>query len=272
MSAGPLARVLLVTALWAPAVVAAQPPEAGPPEAESPEAESPEAESPEAESPEASPVSLGEARARAMFERAIAELEAGHAAAGRDLLQRSLSILPTTAARFNLAIALRETGELTEARVQLDILARDPSVSPAIRARVEELRAELDASIATLRIRAAEPGSAPTEVEVDGVAVGELEGESSLRVSVDPGEHRVAGLRETWRGVERVTVQRGELRDVVLELSPFTEPSTEVEAWPFLVAGGVVAAVGAALAIILVVVLGEPAHPEAVTVRALVEF
>jgi len=216
-------------------------------------------------------VSLAEARARSMFERAIVELGAGHAAAGRDLLRQSLAILPTPATRFNLAVALRETGELTDARVQLEELERDESLEPAVRSRVERLREEIDAAIATLVIREAEPGDAPTEVEVDGVAVGALEGTATLRVSVDPGEHRVSGLRETFRGAASVTVANGETRRVELRLSPFTEPAGEVEAWPFVVGGIALAVVGGVLAVTLALVLGEPAHPEAIDVPALLE-
>ncbi|MGE0788063.1 MAG: hypothetical protein AB7S26_20495 [Sandaracinaceae bacterium] len=217
-------------------------------------------------------VSLSEARARSMFDRAIDELERGHAAAGRDLLRASLAILPTVATRFNLAVALRETGELTEARVHLDALAADGTLTDDVRARVEQLRAEIDGAVGTLVVSAEAPSDAPdapTRVEVDGVEVGEIAGEP-LRVAVDPGEHRVTALLRTFRGTERVVIPSGETRRVQLTLTPFAE-SSGVEAWPFIVAGSALAVVAAVVAVIVVVLLDQPAHPEAITVPALVE-
>lgn len=205
-------------------------------------------------------VSMVESRARSLFERAIEELREGHAAAGRDLLRRSLAILPTVATRYNLAVALRRTGEVTEAQFLLQRLLAE-ELTEAQRARVQEQLDSIDDQIATLEIRV-RGGAAPASVEIDGIEVGEVDDAAPLRVSVDPGRHRVAALSGNLRGTADAELDRGQTRRVELSLAPFVEPGAPgPDPWPWVIAALAVVAAGAAVGITLWLTIGQPDDP-----------
>ncbi|MEM9071793.1 MAG: hypothetical protein AAGE52_25005 [Myxococcota bacterium] len=196
-------------------------------------------------SAQAQSVSLVEQRARAHFEQGLARLRAGQAAEGRDLLRRALAILPTVATQYNLALALRRTGEPTEAEYHLRQLLTSDELSDAQRARVEAQLALLEGELAILAITLTEGA----RVEVDGFAVGRAEPRIPLRVRVDPGRHSVSAFAGTRRGLSEVELERGEERRLSLTLAPFVATRRW---WPWVVAiGGLLLAGGITTAVLL---------------------
>ncbi len=217
-------------------------------------------------------VSMVTMRARALFEQALEELREGRAAAGRDLLRRSLAILPTVATRYNLAVALRRTGEVTEAQFVLQRLLEEGLEEPE-RARIEAQLEAVRAQIATLVITVS-GGAAAAQIEVDGVEVGQS-GPRPLRVQVDPGRHRVAALEGTLRGTADAEVDAGDARPIALRLAPFADPAAEgVDPWPWVVTAIAVVAAGVAVGLGLYFTIGqtpEDPYPTARTFETLGE-
>lgn len=242
---------LLIAATWTvPAM--AQPADS----AEEPAAEAPEADpAPEpTPTPRRTEVSIVTQRARSLFERAVVLLREGRAAEGRDLLRESLAILPTVATRYNLAVALRRTGEVTEARFLLRRL-REEGLDENQRARIDEQLQLIAAQVATLEI-SVEGAQERAEIEVDGISVGEAGNHTPFRIDVDPGEHSVAALEENLRGVGTVNAPRGETARVRLQLEPFTEAGGD-DAWAWALAIGAVLAAGAAVGLTLYFTIGQ---------------
>lgn len=172
----------------------------------------------EDERPAAARVSLMEARALAYFERGLERLRQGDAAAGRDLLRQSLSIYPNVATRFNLAVALRRTGEVTESRHVFRALLDEPGLRPQERADIERELATVDGAVATLVLSVDPPRDA--ELEVDGFSAGSIPAGRRLSVSVDPGTHSVSALAGVLRGTAELEVTAGGVERAVLTLAP----------------------------------------------------
>ena len=206
------------------------------------------------------------ARARHLFERALDRLRSGEAAEGRDLLRRSLVVLPNPSTRFNLAMALRRTGELTEAEFHLRVLLEDPDLPARRRALIREQLRSVSAQVAILEIRV--EGAADATVDIDGVESGQARAGEPLRVEVDPGTHHLVARAGALRGSEEVDLPVGSERAVELSL----EPVAEVEAWPWALLASGALVVGVAVGVILAVVLQPPSEDElpfAVRVEAL---
>ncbi|MEM9190963.1 MAG: hypothetical protein AAGF12_17390 [Myxococcota bacterium] len=184
-------------------------------------------------------------RARALFDEAVERLRAGNAAEGRDLLRRSLAILPTIPTRYNLAVALRRTGEVTEAQFHLRQLLEE-GLSEAQRQQIAEQLQPLQREIATLVIHVDHPEGAE-RVEIDGLEVGETHAAAPLRVEVDPGQHRVSAYQGNLRGSGDVEMERGETRQLDLLLRPVAEGAASP--WPWIIVGATAAAVGVGLAL-----------------------
>jgi len=168
----------------------------------------------------AAPAHADEAEARRLFENALEALEQGRAAEGRDLLRRSIELHPTLAARVNLAIALRRTGEPVEAMAVLEELleGRHGRLSPAQRRRIEEQRDLARAEVATLHVSVRGPPSAP--VEIDGEPSGTALAGEPLSVTVSPGRHVVAAAADGFAPARvGVRVEAGRTEEVALLLT-----------------------------------------------------
>ncbi|MFK7988150.1 MAG: tetratricopeptide repeat protein [Sandaracinaceae bacterium] len=176
---------------------------------------------PRAAQADAPRVSLMEARALAYFERGLEQLRQGDAAGGRDLLRQSLSIYPNIATRFNLAMALRRTGEVTEARHVFRALLEEPELSPRERQDITTQLAQVDQAIATLELSV--HADLAAQIEVDGFAAGRVDAGRRLRVSVDPGTHSVSALSGALRGTAELEVAAGGVAIAVLRLAPLAE-------------------------------------------------
>jgi hypothetical protein len=202
--------------------------------------------------------------ARRLFEQALDALQAGRAAEGRDLLRRSLAAHPTLAARVNLGIALRRTGEAPEA-VEIFESILEGDLSAEDRELVEAQLAQAREEVATLRVSVEGPPGA--DVEVDGRPVGSASDEP-LVVPVGAGTHVVVARAEGWRDArETLGVEPGGSRDVTVALVRSTESGGDgaqplavdeasdsgVPLWVWIVGGVILAGVAAAITAAIVV-------------------
>lgn len=250
------AAALALAPLFFAAAVHAQDREPETPAAQTPAVDRPVDRDEAAERTEAR--SLMEARAMAYFERGLTLLRRGDAAAGRDMLRRSLSIFPNVATRFNLGIALRRTGEVTESRHVFRALLAEPGLGERERADIRRELDTLERAIATL-IVTAEP-ALPAAFEVDGFPAGDLEAGATLRVNVDPGSHSVSALAGALRGTSELEVAPGGVANAVLRLVPLDreQDSTTLMWGVALGAAGLLAGAAALIAAVLAAPSAEP--------------
>jgi hypothetical protein len=160
-------------------------------------------------------------RARELFDEAAASLQVGRFADAVKELRASLDLVPRTATAFNLAVALRGTGDALAALALFDKLAAGDygELDPARREQVRALRAEVAAEIATLTIVA--NGADAIEIRVDGEIVASVKSGASTASRVNPGTHRVVASARDHETVDRaVDVLRGSSQTVELTLRP----------------------------------------------------
>jgi len=139
-----------------------------------------------------------EREARAMFERGTNALRSGRVAEARDLFRRSLATLPTAPTAFNLAVALRGTGETSESVSLFGELleGRFGDLSTERRVEVLRLRRETRAELALLEV--ANAGAEPITVSLvrpdqrpvaASAARLEIAGRRRAKVRVDAGAY-----------------------------------------------------------------------------------
>jgi len=160
-------------------------------------------------------------RARALFGRATQALQAGRFAEARDLLRQSLALFPMAATAFNLAVALRGTGETLEATALFERLlgGEHGALTADRRAEIAELLRATRSEIATLRVEV--EGARRVDVRVDGELVGTIDDGGRLRRRVDAGRHVVLASAEGMVTIEeRVSVERGRVARVALRMQP----------------------------------------------------
>ncbi len=161
------------------------------------------------------------AQARELFDAAGASIQVGRFADAVKQLRASLDLVPRTATAFNLAVALRGTGDALAALALFDKLAAGAygELDPARREQVGKLRAEVAAEIATLTIVAS--GADAIEIRLDGEIVTSDKTAGSTVSSVNPGAHRiVASARDHETEARVVDVARGSTPTVSLVLRP----------------------------------------------------
>jgi hypothetical protein len=150
------------------------------------------------------------ARARELFDEAAASLQVGRFADAVKELRASLDLVPRTATAFNLAVALRGTGDALAAVALFDKLAAGDygELDPARREQVAKLRAEVAAEIATLTVVAT--GADAIEIRVDGEIVASAKPGAAAVSRVNPGAHRIVASARDHETVDRaVDVVRG---------------------------------------------------------------
>lgn len=159
-------------------------------------------------------------RARQLFQEADGALSGGRFAEARDLLRRSLALYPHAATAFNLAVALRGTGEIRGSVEIFDQLLDDRfgELDGTQRAQAQSLRAETDAELGVLQITAT--GAPRVEIRVDGVRIGEIGDGGTLEWRVDPGPRVVTASAERRQTAERrLEVERGRTHEVEVALA-----------------------------------------------------
>jgi hypothetical protein len=170
---------------------------------------------------ESPPGATAESEARALFDRAIGELKAGHFAVARDLLERSAALADNQATLFNLGVACRGTGETLRAAQVFEALlsGEHGALSEQQRREVQRLLSEVRAEIGRLSVTAS--GAPEIELRIDGRHVGDLSDGDRASFPVDPGERVVsATAAEYLPGEQRVRVERGGRLDLAFELQP----------------------------------------------------
>lgn len=167
----------------------------------------------------ASTARADEAAARRLFEEAAAALQEGRFVVARDLLRRSLDEHAAAPTAFNLAVALRGTGETVEAVDLFEALldGRYGRLDGARRTEVQSLLRETRADVATIRIEIAGPPSANARVDGEPVAP---DRRGALTRRVDAGRHLVTATAEGWEPAEeRIEIARGAETTVTLTLT-----------------------------------------------------
>lgn len=165
-----------------------------------------------------------EALARRWFELGRAALSTGRFAEARDLFRQSLEKVPKAGSAFNLAVALRGTGESKAAVAILDRLLAG-ELGPLQKAQQQEaeaLRRQTQAEIGVIALRA--PALPDLKLRLDGIAV--TLGADGV-IPVDAGPHRLeASASGHHPGELRVEVERGGRAEVTLTLEPIKRPTT----------------------------------------------
>lgn len=182
----------------------------------------------EAEVAATEPAIEAQAEARRLFERGRDALRSGRFAEAREHLDRSLALHPHGSTAFNLAVALRGTGEPDRALALFDALlagAHGPLPGPQ-REEVERLARDVRAESGVLALRIS--GVPEAEVRVDGRPLGEARSGRVARWHVLPGEHRVEASADGERWVaDTVRVEREETASLTLDLTAPPLPRTE---------------------------------------------
>jgi hypothetical protein len=165
-----------------------------------------------------------EQRARRLFKEAQTALNTGRFAEARDLLQRSLKHAPNAGSAFNLAVALRGTGQVLQAVGKLEKLLQGeygPLKGPQ-RREAKVLLREIRAEVAVLHITAT--GAEEIDIRIDGEHVGTVAEGERIRHRVNPGPRLVTASAPDHHTAEaRVELERGGSRQLSLELEPTAE-------------------------------------------------
>lgn len=160
-------------------------------------------------------------KSRELFEEGVSLMQTGRFAEASERLRASLAGAPRAPTAFNLAIALRGTGDVLGA---LDLFQRIEqrefgAVGGAEKSQVTALLRECEAEVAQLTVQLPAKYVAAADVRVDGVPL-VLQGETTL-VRVNPGPRHVTLTAVDVESIDsQVTLARGERRTVVLEPRP----------------------------------------------------
>lgn len=203
------------------------------------------------------------ARAEALFIEARELLMAGRTAEGRDLLREAIELYPTLNAALNLAMALRQTGQITES---IELLGRvgaeefGPLDEPR-RTVFDRALAGAQRDLGRIRVRVS--GVSEATVEVNGTPEGTVTNAAPLMVEVNPDEHVIAVSTADGQSMRRrVRVGRGERTDVGFELEPQPLEAEASNAIWWVLGTGAVAAIVAG--IVIAVVANSQPDPEPV--------
>jgi hypothetical protein len=143
--------------------------------------------------------------------------------------RHSYELSHTTAALFNLGVALRALGRHREARDTFTVLLKEgQKLDQATRENAEKLLRDASQRVVELHIAGFDPAGA-YEVVVDGVP-NAVSGEPDLTLEVDEGRHALSVQRGA-RSVLRWTgaVRAGAPLSLELEAPPPEEPERTVE-------------------------------------------
>ena len=146
-------------------------------------------------------------------------VEQARLADARRLLERAFELEPSPAIGFNLALVLRDLGELIAARAMLErVLSGELGELPEDRsARAQEILREVSAAIATVMVRVTGPDRA--EVRLDGAVAGTAVTGETLRITTDPGDHVILATAAGFEPAdERLALARGDIQRVDLAL------------------------------------------------------
>lgn len=163
-----------------------------------------------------------DAQARRLFAEGTDALASGRFAEARDRFRRSLALTPNAGTAFNLAVALRGTGEVVESREVFDALLSDAHgpLRRAQRNEITELRDAVDAEVAVLTLEVS--GAATYEVRVDAGASQSFSEHTlaeDATLELNPGSHTLSFTSPERASEERtLELARGQRQTLVLRL------------------------------------------------------
>lgn len=159
-------------------------------------------------------------QAQRLFSEGTEELLNGRAALARDLLRRSLALSWRVPTRYNLAVALRQTGATTEAIATFEGLLEESDLTKEQRALIGEQLEGSRGELATLYVRVT--GTKEATIEIDGHAVGQSTAQHPYRTTLDAGSHIVVA-RADGTGRATVDLKRGDSSEITLHVMPPAE-------------------------------------------------
>lgn len=219
-----------------------------------------------------------EEEARRLFDEATVALQTGRVAEARDLLRRSLTLYSNPATAFNLAVALRGTGQTLESLELFDeiLSGRHGRLAQEQTAEATRLRNETALEIAHVDVRTT--GAERTTIRVDGQAAASVADGGNAEISVDAGEHELVAsapgripARRTVR-LDRSGRARWDIRLVLsgpIGSRPGEPQGALSSPWLWVGVGGLVA--GAVLVTALVLASGGEADPVSDPIFGVVE-
>jgi hypothetical protein len=205
-----------------------------------------------------------EEEARRLFEEGTAAIHAGHPARARDMLERSLALVPHQATVWNLILALDRSDGLERATELCDALL-DGSYGALDESRRAEARSTCDAiAEATPQLILVGSGASRIVLHLDGERVGVVRDRGEVLLGVDPGRHVARAATRDGELGEPVVVElsRGarerrvlQAPGIVLVAEEESPPEDEgASAWPWVlgIGGPVVVAAAVVLTVVLV--------------------
>jgi hypothetical protein len=165
------------------------------------------------------------AEARKIGYAGVEAYQAGDFATARDRLETAYQMLRVPSLGLWSARALAKVGKLVEAEarylevVRLPTSVGDEAIQEQARQDARNERAELARRIPSVLVRIEGAPAAEVAVTVDGAAVPGPVGENHL---LNPGRHRIEGVRATARASAEVLVAEGERKEAVLRFAAAT--------------------------------------------------
>lgn len=169
------------------------------------------------------------AAARALFEEGMDAVDAGDFVTAADRLRRSLELRESQVVRYNLALALVETGGYVEASEHLRLVVRREDEGSDLRAAASQRLEQTQARLGRMRVS--------LDGDTEGVVVrvdGERMPDALIGVEqpADPGLHRITIFRRDHElASSEANVQSGQTAEVRLFARPPTaEEQAEIDA------------------------------------------
>ena len=157
-------------------------------------------------------------KAKQNFDRGMELLEDGRFAEAAAKFEVSLSLAPRASTAFNLAVALRGTGDVVGATKRLEelLVAKHGALSSEQEEQARALLQKVRGETATLTIRVKGPPGAT--VRLDGTALSKKRSNIQT-IKVNPGRHRMTAFAPDHQAPDRtINLQPGARESVVLVL------------------------------------------------------
>ncbi len=160
-------------------------------------------------------------RARAQFQQGVELSDQGRWPEAAARFRAVMEVRATGAVKYNLGVALEQTGEIAEASELLADVVDDPEVDRRMRRDAERLLASIEPRLGHLTVHVdGDEAGARITVDEDELALDRI----GRPVPVDPGSHQVA-LRRGTEAVDARTVSVGEGESVEVRLDATAVPS-----------------------------------------------
>lgn len=169
------------------------------------------------------PDDASRAEARKNGYAGVESFQAGDFATARDRLDTAYQLLRVPSLGLWSARALAKLGKLVEADARYFEVSRLPSsvgdeaIQEQARRDARDERAALAPRIPSIVVRVQGAPSGDVTVLIDGVAPA---GALAARHQVNPGSHKIEGVRGTTRAEIEVAVREGEQKEAILRFAP----------------------------------------------------